>query len=163
MCDFVDDRCPPGGDPFLAIENRGGVLGSAADAGRLDVRELFVRERADPVAEELERAPPGELEDIAAALTLLGKYPHLLRNAADDVVVVDGKTRDAQRVEPGGDRHGLLPVRAACTVRQIQLLDQHPVGHYLVVRGRGDDELAGGFVVRVIDHGQPLPRPRTTR
>jgi hypothetical protein len=39
-----------------------------------------------------------------------------------------------------------------------QLLDQEPVGHDLIMRGRRHDELASGFVVRVIDHRQPLPR-----
>ena len=35
---------------------------------------------------------------------------------------------------------------------------QKAVGHHLILRGRGDQKLAGGLVGGMIDHGQPLPR-----
>ena len=72
--------------------------------------------------------------------------------------MVHRESRDPQRVEPRGNRHGLLPVREPAGARQVALLDEQPVGHDLVLRRRGDDELAGGLVVRVVDRRQPLPR-----
>jgi len=38
------------------------------------------------------------------------------------------------------------------------LLFEMSVGHHLIFGGRGDQELTGRFVGRVIDHGQPLAR-----
>ena len=41
---------------------------------------------------------------------------------------------------------------------KIHLLYQHTIGDDLIVRGGRHDELAGRFVVRMIDHRQPLTR-----
>ena len=71
--------------------------------------------------------------------------------------MVNGEPRHAERVEPRRDRHRLLPVRAPPSPGEIDFLDQEAVGDDLVLRGRRDDELAGGLVVRMVDHRQPLP------
>ena len=70
----------------------------------------------------------------------------------------DGETRHADRVQPRRNRHRLLPVRAPPVVREVELFDQQPVRHHLIVTRRRDDELAGGLVVGMIDHRQPVPR-----
>ena len=46
----------------------------------------------------------------------------------------------------------------AAAVAQIEFLPQQAVGDHLVFRRRGDQKFAGGLVVGVIDHGQPLAR-----
>ncbi len=66
------------------------------------------------------------------------------------------EARDRQRVKPRRNRHGLLPVRAPHAARQVDLFNQQSVRHHLILVGRGHDELAGGLVVRVIDHWQPI-------
>src|SRR5688500_27046 len=40
---------------------------------------------------------------------------------------------------------------------EIELLDQKPVRDNLIVARGGDDELAGGLVVGMVHHRQPLP------
>ncbi len=52
----------------------------------------------------------------------------------------------------------LLPVRQPPAVAQIDGLLQRSVGDHLIFRWRGDQELAGGFIVGVVDGGQPLVR-----
>src|SRR5262245_52221925 len=42
------------------------------------------------------------------------------------------------------------------SVRQINLLDQQTLGDNLILRGRSDKEFRRGFVVRMVDHRQPL-------
>ncbi len=68
------------------------------------------------------------------------------------------EARDAERVQPGRDRHRLPPVRAPDAPFEIQFLHQETVGDDLVPRRRRHDEFAGRFVVGMIEHRQPLPR-----
>ena len=112
--------------------------------------------RADPVAEVLEGATAGELEAAVAFLHVLREHPGLLGDPSEDVVVLRGKPCDTDRVQPGGDRHGLLPVRAADATGEIDFLEQQTVGDDLVMCGRRNDELARRLVVRMVDHRQPL-------
>ena len=135
------------------------MLGAAAEAGGLHVGELLVGVRADPVAEELERAAAGDLEDRADPCRGPAERPTTAAGRrARRRVVMHREPRDAERVEPRRDRHRLLPVRAAQAAGEVELFDEQPVGDDLVVRRRRDDELAGRLVVRVVDHRQPLAR-----
>jgi hypothetical protein len=43
-------------------------------------------------------------------------------------------------------------------IAQVGFFLQQPVGNNLVLGRRGDDELAAGLVIWMIDDGQPLPR-----
>ena len=156
--DLVDDRRASGGDALLAVEDRAGVLGAAAHAGGLHVGDLLVRVRADLLHEEGHRAPRQILEDPQAGVAVLRKRPRLQLDALHHAGMVHRESGDPQRVEPRGNRHRLPPVREAACVGQITLLDEQPVGHDLVLRRSGDDELAGRLVVRVVDRRQPLAR-----
>ena len=153
---FVHDRRMSARDVLLAVEDRRGRLHASADARRLDVRELFVRVRPDLVAEELEGPAPGELEERVTLVAVLRKHPHLLRDSADDVVVMDGEPRDAEREQPRRDGDGLLPMRAPQPAGQVHFLSQQTVGHHLIVRRRRDDELPGRLVVGMVDRREPL-------
>ena len=66
--------------------------------------------------------------------------------------------RHSDVVEPGGDGHALVPVGDAAAAAQVDLLFERAVRDDLVLRGRGDQELAGGFIVGMVDRGQPLVR-----
>ena len=87
-----------------------------------------------------------------------GKTHVSMRQALPGRAVLDREARHAEHVEPRRDRDRLPPVREAPAVAEVGLLDQQAVRDHLVVGGRGDHELAGGLVVRVIDDRQPLPR-----
>ena len=98
--DLVDDRRVARGDALLAIEDDGGVLGAAAEAGGLHVRQLLVGIGADLLAEEVERAAAGELEDALAGLGVLREDPDLLRHAFRRRVVTGREARHADGIEP---------------------------------------------------------------
>ena len=95
---------------------------------------------------------------LNAGVAVLMKHPRGQRNSPHRREVAHGELRHADIVQPRGDRLGLLPVRHAPPVAHVDLLHQCPVRHHLISRRRGDQELAGGFVVGMIDHGQPLAR-----
>jgi hypothetical protein len=69
-----------------------------------------------------------------------------------------GKLRDSDGIQPGSDRHGLLPMREPPSVAQIGFLHQQTVRDYLIFDWGDNEELAGGFVIGVVDHGKPLAR-----
>jgi hypothetical protein len=72
--------------------------------------------------------------------------------------MVNGELRHPDIVQPGGNRHRLLPVRLPAAVPQIDGLLDQPVGHHLVFRGRRHHELARRLVRGMIDGRQPLMR-----
>ena len=74
----------------------------------------------------------------------------------DGAEIARGELGDADIVQPGRDRHGLLPVGEAAAIAEIALLLEEAVGDHLIFGGRGDQEFAGGFIGGVVDHGQPL-------
>ena len=155
--DLVDDRAAAGADALLAVEDRARVLGAAGEAGGLHVGELLVRVRPDAASMKNCIARRDVSSNSAEpGLAILREHPRLDRHAVDGAREVRREPRDRDRVEPRGDRHRLLPVRAPHVVRQVELFDQQAVGDDLVVIRRRDDELAGGLVVRVIDHRQPV-------
>jgi hypothetical protein len=47
-------------------------------------------------------------------------------------------------------------MREPSSVAEIGLFLEQAVGHNLIPDGRGDNELARSFVIRMIDHRQPL-------
>ena len=59
--------------------------------------------------------------------------------------------RHSDCIQPRRDRHGLLPVRDAAAVAEVRFFLKQTVRDHLVFRGRRDDELAGGFVVGMVD------------
>ena len=72
---------------------------------------------------------------------------------------MDVELLDANRVQPRRNRHRLLPVRPRPSIAERGLFLEKSVGDHLVPRRGGDDELARGFVRRMIDRRQPLARP----
>ena len=58
-----------------------------------------------------------------------------------------GEARHAERIQPRGNRHRLPPMRSPLVPRKIDLFDQRAIGHDLILRRGGHDELAGGLVV----------------
>ena len=71
---------------------------------------------------------------------------------------MDRELRDADRVQPRGNRHRLFPVRRAPAVAEIGRALKEAVRDHLILRRCGDDELARRLVIRVVDHRQPLAR-----
>ena len=108
--------------------------------------------------EELDRLARGLLEGEDAVVAILREDPGLQGHAGGGAEMARGELRDADIVEPRRDRYGFLPMGHAAAVAEIEFLLQQAVGHHLIFGGRGDQEFAGGLVVGVIDHGQPLAR-----
>ena len=100
----------------------------------------------------------GFFEGGDAGVAVLMEDPGLRGTPAAVPKCRDGELGDADVVQPGGDGHALLPVGEAAAVAEVDLLLEHAVRDHLVMRGRGDQELAGGFVVGMVDGGQPLVR-----
>ena len=148
----------PAGDRFLPVEDLAGMLHAAAHAGGLHARQLLVRVRPDAIAVELDGLARGGFEGGDAGVAILMEDPGLERNARGHAEMPRGELRHADIVQPRGDGHGLLPVREAPAVAQVDLFLEQPVGHHLVLGGRGDEEFAGGLVVGMVDDGQPLVR-----
>ncbi len=48
-------------------------------------------------------------------------------------------------------------MREPAAVSQIDLLLKQTIRHHLIFRWRSDDEFAGGLVIWMINHRQPLP------
>ena len=84
--------------------------------------------------------------------------PGLMRDALDQSVVMHGKLRDADGVQPRSNRHALFPMRQAASIAEVCFFLQQPVGDDLIFARRGDDKFRRGFVVRMVNHRQPLPR-----
>ena len=140
------------------IEDGAGVLHAAAHAGHLNVGQLLIRVRADVRGEELHGLARGFFEGDDAVVAILREDPGLQRHAGGGREMARGELRHADIVEPRRDGHGLLPVGHSAAVAEIEFLLQQAVGHHLIFGGRGHQELAGGLVGGVIDHGQPLAR-----
>ena len=148
----------PVGDAAFAEEDRAGVLHAAAHAGHLDVGEFLVGIWADVRGEEFDGLARGLLEGEDAVVAILREDPGLEGHAGGGSEMACGELRDADIVEPRRDGYGFLPVGHSAAVAEIEFLLQQAVGHHLIFGGRGDQKFAGGFVVGVIDHGQPLAR-----
>src|SRR5262249_1005328 len=48
-------------------------------------------------------------------------------------------------------------MRQSLTVAEIRLLLKQTVRHYLILGWRGDEKLARGLVIWMVDHRKPLP------
>src|SRR5437870_8308482 len=122
----------------------------------LHLRQFFVRVGADAVAIKLHGLPRGLFKRRYTLVTVLMKNPSLQRHTGGRAEVARSKLRHANVVQPRGNRRGLSPMRYAASIAEVDLFLKDAVRHHLISRWRGDDELAGGFVVGVIDGGQPL-------
>jgi hypothetical protein len=130
VCRFMDHRATVVAQhATFAVEDGGRVFGCAADAGRLHVRQFFVRVRPHVSREELDRRAARVVEVFVAALAILGIDPGLQRNlpalaAVGRAVVSDREAADAKRIQPHRYWHRLLPVRLAQVVGQVRFLDE---------------------------------------
>src|SRR5207249_2505415 len=89
---------------------------------------------------------------------ILMKDPGLKRDAIDYAEVTRRELRHADGIQPRRDRHRLLPVREPPPVSKLSLFLKQAIRNDLILHRGSDDELAGGFVVRVVNHRRPLPR-----
>ena len=161
MRDFVRHQTVHGlpRNGLLAVENGAGVLRAAVQSRRLHVPQLLVRIRPDMIAVEIDRLPHYAIKRAYASLPILMKHPRFQRNAMRDPKMPRSELGHPDGIQPRRDRHGLLPVRQPAPIAEIGRLLQQTIRNHLINRGRGDDEFAGGLVVRMVDHGQPLARP----
>jgi len=150
------DERPRGVEAVFAVEDGGGVFGATADAVGLDVGEFFVGEGADVVADELDGFSGGVFDGGVEGFGILVIDPGLQGDAADVAGVMDGELGDADGIEPGGDGDGVFPVGESGAVAIVDLFDEQAVGDDLVFGRGGDEHFAGGFVVGMVDAGEPL-------
>ncbi len=123
---------------------------------RSPVTQLLVRVGTHPIAVELHHLLGGHGEVVESGVTVLVVDPGLDSPTLVVSHMLNRETGDAQVVEPGGDGHRLLPVGQPHIARQVGLLDHETVGYHLIVVGGRNDQLARGFVVRMIDGGKPM-------
>src|SRR5688572_9332645 len=113
MRDLVRDQigCRLIAYAVLAIKDHAGVLGAAAESGRLYVRELLVWVWANLLAEELDRLAHRHLERDDAVRAIFREYPGLQRSAARVAKVLSRELGDANRNQPRCDRRSVVPMR----------------------------------------------------
>ena len=159
--DLVDDDVAPAHRPvaryrILAVHEGGRGLHAPAGGRGRDVGELLVDEGAHVVVEEGEDLEGGDGEVVEARVAVARVHPGLHRLPVELAQGLDGETRHADDKQPGRYGHRLPPVGAAHASADVGLLHDDTVGHHLVVRGRGDDELACGLLRHVVHRGQPV-------
>ena len=108
-------------------------------------------------AEERER-PFGPREIVEPGIPISRKDPGLYRRTLVVIHVLDRVSSDGDDHEPGSDGNGLLPVRSATIGSKVRLFEFQAVGDDLIVIGSRDHELAGRFVIRVVEGGKPVMR-----
>ena len=149
---------PPSSDRSLVVEDGARVLRPAVSRTRLHVGELLVGKGAHLGAEKLHHPRSGcEVEETG--IPVLRVDPGFDRDPVENFDMVHRKTRRTDHHAVGGDRNRLGPVREAAASGQAALLDLASIGHDLVPVGRGDDELARGLVVGMVDRWEPVARP----
>ena len=91
-------------------------------------------------------------------VTVARVHPGLNGLPVELAQVLHCEARHADHEKPRRDGRRLPPVSAAHASVKVRLLHQDAVGHHLVVRGRGDDELARGLLRHMVHRGQPVAR-----
>ena len=145
------------GDKVLLIEDGRGRLRRTHRSRYLYVRQLLIGVGSDVGAEERER-PFGLREIVEPGIPISRKDPGLYRRTLVVIHVLDRVSSDGDDHEPGSDGNGLLPVRSATIGGKVRLFEFQAVGDDLIVIGSRDHELAGRFVIRVVEGGKPVMR-----
>src|SRR6266508_6773222 len=123
--------------------------------------QLLVWVRPDQIREELDDLfrPAITFQSFVAVFREeVIEKPHVVARAFDRSDVDDRKLGRADDHAVGVYRRGLDPMRHDVSVLQARFFDQLAVGDDFQARGRSNEELDRGLVVRVINRGEPVAR-----